>query len=384
MHVLYVPSWYPKSDDDTAGSFFREQAHSLRQSGMNVGVLAPIERPYYASWTPSRSFEGAIEKGIPVLRFQTPHPFPKLLSPNVWSARPTLIRAFDAYIQRWGRPDVLHAHSLFPAAYYCEFLSQTYGIPFVYTEHRSLMHLSTSALSLRQQRRIVESASARIGVSRGHADHLASRFKMDPQTWLDIPNLLPPIVESSGFVDSRDSRRFLVGHLSTLDPVKNIPSLVRAFSRAFADTDDVELWIAGDGEQRNHVRQMVEQSGKAHQIRLLGKLQRHEVPEFCGSLDLFVLPSLSESFGVVLTEALSQGAPVISTRTWGGEYIVGPGDGELVPVNDDDALVESLRRAYAHRESTSERAKRRQRTIARFGKDTFVSAYQDIYEKAIR
>lgn len=341
-----------------------------------------MERPYYASWVPNRLLKGSVEKGIPVLRFRTPHPFPKLLSPNAWSAQPTLISAFDAYVNRWGMPDVLHAHSLFPAAYYCEFLSHAYGIPFVYTEHRSLMHLPTSVLSLRRQRQIVESASARIGVSKGHADHLASRFKMDPQTWLDVPNLLPPIVESSSLVDSRDTRRFLVGHLSTLDPVKNIPSLVRAFSRAFADNDDVELWIAGDGEEWNRVKELADQSGKAQQIRLLGHLQRHEVPKFCGSLDVFVLPSISESFGVVLTEALSQGTPVISTRTWGGEYIVGSGDGELVPIADDDELAESLQRAYMRRESSGERAERRQRTISRFGKATFTRTYQEIYEKA--
>lgn len=384
MHVLCVPSWYPKSDDDATGSFFREQAQALQQSGMKIGVLAPAERPYYASWIPNRLQDGSVEDGVPVLRFSTPHPFPKLLSANAWSARLSLTRAFEAYTRRWGTPDILHAHSLFPAAYYGDYLSYTYGIPFVYTEHRSLMHLSTSHLSLYEQRRIVENASARIGVSRGHADHLASRFKMDSQSWLDIPNLLPPVMENNDFSDLRATNTFAVGHLSNLDSIKNVASLIRAFERAYADNDNVELLIAGDGEQRDHIRALAESSSKASSIQLVGGLRRDEVPEFCGALSVFVLPSLSESFGVVLAEALSQGTPVISTRTWGGEYIVGPGDGELVPIDDDAALVNSLRRAYVSLETSSTRAERRQRTLARFGKDAFVSAYKNVFEKVTR
>lgn len=384
MHILFVPSWFPQSPTDTAGSFFREQAQALRRHGENVGVLAPSELPIQHSLYPQQNFHGDVEDGIPVLRFDTLHPFPRTLRANSWASQPSLRKALASYIRAWGKPDVLHAHSLFPAAYYCDFLSKEYGIPFVYTEHRSLMHLPRSKRSLQEQRWVTERAAARIGVSRGHSEHLANRLEMHPQQWKTIANVLPAIAEHSFPQPHLDSScPFTIGHLSVLDPVKNVASLVRAFTNSFSKQDHVRLVIAGDGEDRVRLQEMVHNFGRSHQVDFLGQLRRDEVAQFCASLDVFVLPSISESFGVVLMEALSQGTPVIATKTWGGEFIVGAEDGELVPVGDDDELAMALIRARASRPDRAERETRRARTIDRFGERRFVESYRRVYLEAI-
>lgn len=82
-------------------------------------------------------------------------------------------------------------------------------------------------------------------------------------------------------------------------------------------------------------------------------------------------------------EALSQGTPVIATKTWGGEFIVGAEDGELVPVGDDDELAMALIRARASRPDRAERETRRARTIDRFGERRFVESYRRVYLEAI-
>ena len=42
MHILLIPSWYPKSQNDVSGVFFRDQALALNEYGHKVGVIAPL------------------------------------------------------------------------------------------------------------------------------------------------------------------------------------------------------------------------------------------------------------------------------------------------------------------------------------------------------
>ena len=44
MHVVVLPSWYPKSETDVDGIFFRLQAQALQRKGLKVGVIAPLFR----------------------------------------------------------------------------------------------------------------------------------------------------------------------------------------------------------------------------------------------------------------------------------------------------------------------------------------------------
>jgi glycosyltransferase involved in cell wall biosynthesis len=62
--------------------------------------------------------------------------------------------------------------------------------------------------------------------------------------------------------------------------------------------------------------------------------------------NVFVLPSRFESFGVVLIEALATGCPLIASRSGGPESIVNNNNGFLVPVEDEDALSEAMKRMY--------------------------------------
>jgi len=50
MHVVVLPSWYPKSETDVDGIFFRLQAQALQRKGLKVGVIAPLFRSLRTEW----------------------------------------------------------------------------------------------------------------------------------------------------------------------------------------------------------------------------------------------------------------------------------------------------------------------------------------------
>jgi glycosyltransferase involved in cell wall biosynthesis len=117
---------------------------------------------------------------------------------------------------------------------------------------------------------------------------------------------------------------------------------MQAAARLAADGHEFQIVCAGDGEA--FITAEATRHGVADQVRCIG--WQRQLGEFLESIDLLVLPSVKESFGLVLIEAMAHGKPVLSTRCHGPASIVIDGEtGYLVPIGDADALAEGLRRA---------------------------------------
>jgi glycosyltransferase involved in cell wall biosynthesis len=97
------------------------------------------------------------------------------------------------------------------------------------------------------------------------------------------------------------------------------------------------------------VRRRIIASGLPDRIRMLGALDPQAVGAVYASADLLVLPSRAEPYGMVVTEALARGVPVVCSGVDGLPEALGrapSGDlpGELVPPGDSEALARALRR----------------------------------------
>ena len=385
-HVLMVPSWYPKDEDDAHGSFFREQAEAMSQAGLKMGVLALSQNALYRTFHPaSPKFDVREENGLTVLRGSVNTHFPFQRSLNTRLARRRLRAAWNAYVAENGRPDVIHAHSLYPGAFYAKALSDMYGVPFVYTEHRTLNHLPARSKAAKlAERRVAAAASSRHGVSEGHATHLSERFGGLP--WAYTPNLLPDFKSATRTTESeRSDVQFTFGHLSILDPVKRVENLIEAFARLHEEDETVRLLIGGEGEESAALVAQVSLLGLGDSVSFLGSLTRDQVADFYSKIDAFVLPSVTEAMGVVQIEALAAGVPVISTRTWGGETVArDERDGLLVDIDDVDQLLDAMRSMRSVAEGVGEREARTQRCVERFGTEAFVERYRHIYTTAAK
>jgi len=112
---------------------------------------------------------------------------------------------------------------------------------------------------------------------------------------------------------------------------------------------------------------------------------RNDIPEILSALNMLVLPSLSESFGLILVEAMAAGVPVIATYSGGPEDIVEPGIcGLLVAPKDSSALSKAalsiLKNPEKAREMVSSAKKRAQEI---FSLDTQVNKIEAVYNQLI-
>ncbi|MCX6145060.1 MAG: glycosyltransferase family 4 protein [Ignavibacteriales bacterium] len=138
----------------------------------------------------------------------------------------------------------------------------------------------------------------------------------------------------------------IVGVLGRLDPQKGQEEFLRSLPSVLERRSDVCYVIAGDetqGEEgyRDYLVDLTEKLGVAEHVRFLPFTEN--VAEFLAAIDVFVLPSYSETFGLLLIEAMAMQKPVVATSAGGVPEIVENGwDGILVPPRDERALATAI------------------------------------------
>lgn len=129
--------------------------------------------------------------------------------------------------------------------------------------------------------------------------------------------------------------------VGTLKPVKDFPTLLRAFAR-LRESVPAKLLILGEGDERKRLEALADSLGIADSIEMPGFVA--DTRPFYSAADLFVLSSEAEGFGNVIVESLEQGVAVVSTDCPSGpREILDDGKyGTLVPIGDVDVLAEAM------------------------------------------
>jgi glycosyltransferase involved in cell wall biosynthesis len=134
-----------------------------------------------------------------------------------------------------------------------------------------------------------------------------------------------------------------VAFVGTIEPRKNLPTLVTAFGRLARDHPDLRLaLVGGDGWGSVAVRDAIAASGIATRIIRTGYVENAVVPALFRRSDCAVYPTLEEGFGVPALEALACGAPLVTSTGSALAEVVGDAAVTVDP-NDVDAIAGALR-----------------------------------------
>lgn len=119
-----------------------------------------------------------------------------------------------------------------------------------------------------------------------------------------------------------------LGAMGRLSAEKGFDLLIQAVSELNAEGVPCRLKIAGEGDQKNELKQSVAQSENQRNVELLGQIS--DVKTFFERLDVFVLSSLREGLPNVLLEAMALGVPVVSTRVAGIPRLIETGENGIL------------------------------------------------------
>ena len=147
----------------------------------------------------------------------------------------------------------------------------------------------------------------------------------------------------------------------------------------------VELSIIGTGPFEPELRQMVDEMGLGDRVRFLGFVPNEELPRHYRRSDIFVLPSETESFGLVFAEAMSCGLPIAASNVGGIPETVRDGvDGLLCPPGQPLALRENIQRLISSVDTREEIShSQRERVLENYTWDQIAARYADLYRSVL-
>ncbi len=173
----------------------------------------------------------------------------------------------------------------------------------------------------------------------------------------------------------------LIVFLGRLAPVKGLELLIAAL--AALPLPEARLVLAGPEDRRGYQRRLqalATESGVSARVLFTGALYDEEKAAALRAANAFVLPSLSENFGVAAAEAMACGTPVIVTERCGIAEIVA-GQGGLVVSADADALRDAITRVLTDAELTVRFRRQAPRIAAELSWDEPVQQMEAIYEE---
>lgn len=133
----------------------------------------------------------------------------------------------------------------------------------------------------------------------------------------------------------------VLGMVCRLVEVKGITYALQAMERLTSMYDNLHLAIVGDGPLMHDLKHEVAERGITDCVHFMG--WREDVPEIMAGLDLLLITSFSEGFGLVAIEAMSKRVPVIANNVSAlPEVIVHQETGILIPPKNVDALVDAI------------------------------------------
>jgi phosphatidylinositol alpha-mannosyltransferase len=247
-------------------------------------------------------------------------------------------------VRRWltaGDFDVLHVHEPFTPSLSLLAVLAAKQEPIVATFHTAMTRSRALQAASGLLQLVLEKITARIAVS-----HLARKVQVEHLgggAW-EIPNGVAVARYASaepmpGWPGPGGTIGF-VGRFT--EPRKGFPVLVEAFGRIAADRPDLRVLVVGHGEVEDVLAEVP--AWVSERIVFLGPVSEADKARMLRSVDVYVAPNTGgESFGMILTEAMAAGAPVIASDLDAFRRVLDGGRaGELFPVGDSAALAQCL------------------------------------------
>jgi glycosyltransferase involved in cell wall biosynthesis len=369
MNILLLTHSYPDNKNSWRGSFVRDQAKALSNSNRVVVIYFRVD---YDHFNPFSCLEVS-----------------KINTGNLTEYTLTVNRSLPVYNQvnylfRTNRfikkeilgsfkPDIIHSHLVYPAGFLGTLLQRKLKIPGVITEHSKVSNYFRSWLHKKFVMYSLAKTSGIIAVSESLKNELVN---LSGRPVSVIYNFVD--VEQFHMASNHESI-INIGFLGGLgNNNKGLDLLIHALSLLKKDT--YKLHIGGKGKLSEKYMSLAEESGIAQNCVFYGEIPRARIVEFYSKLDLFVLPSRYETFGIVLIEAMACGIPVIATRCGGPEEIVSKNTGLLIAKENIPQLTEALRNMIDHPRSYDKQTIRNY-AAEKFGKKMFVEKITRFYNE---
>ena len=252
------------------------------------------------------------------------------------------------------------------------------------------------ALRIQVEGEIAQQADLLIGSTPDEADDLIRLYGADP----DRVHVVAPGIDLVTFqpFDRAEARRKigygpgrLLLFVGRLERLKGVDVAIRALA-LLRDRDHADLRLIvlgedvrdGDESEKERLKAVASASGVRDRVDFLGTVAHHELPYFYAAADVCVMPSYSESFGLVALEAQACGRPVVASGVSGLRSVVRDEvSGYLIADHDPAIYAERIGRLLSDPELAQQMGKRGRLLAQRFSWTRTADRLGNLFEGAI-
>ena len=303
------------------------------------------------------------------------------------------------------KPDVIHSHHPFLVGSTALRIAHTHEIPLVFTHHtkyeeythyvpgdsdalkRFVIKLSTNYANL---------CDLVFAPSESIAEMIRERGVITPI------KVIPTGVDLGRFKQANGNQfrkslgisnnAFVVGHLGRLAKEKNLEFLansVIAFFKKYKDEDNLCFLLAGEGPMKQTIIDLFAMHKLSDKLFTVGILNFDNVPDAYQAMDVFAFSSKSETQGMVITEAMACGNPVVAIDAPGVREVILDGiNGRLLQVEDENEFADALNWIYSKsKDKKDQLIKNAKRTAIEFSMqrsaDKALEKFQELKQKTL-
>lgn len=377
MYILIIARGYPSKKYKMNGIFEYDQAKALAKMGHKVVYTAVDARSIVKkrNW----GFESFKRDGIHIEVLNIP------LGKLSWYFNDinkfSLKVLYQKIAKNYGIPDIIHSHFIRPSYTTARALNKL-NIPMIMTEHYSGINNDKIGYNLLKLGKYTYPKMNKvIAVSEYLAKNIEKNFNI-------VCEVIPNIVDTSTFNFNfstnikKDNRKFTFISVGNLRPIKRMDLLIKSFNEAFNTNDNVELYIYGDGPEKEKLQRMIKNYNLSNKVYLMGLADRKQIARKMVESDCFILLSKRETFGVAYIEAMAMGLPVIASMSGGPESFINKSNGIILDKTDINSVANAMKQIcnkihYYNRDHISKQI------INKFSPEAIGQKLTDIYSNIL-
>ena len=369
MRVLQFGKFYPP-DIGGIEVVIEDLTIALNTNGIKCDVLCSNSKKEYK--------EEILPCGAKIMRCAS---FGKLASTSI---SPQMIFKLKEIIDNY---DIIHMHLPDPMANVALLLANYKNKKIIIHWHsdiirqKNLLKIYTPLLT-----KLLKIADCIIGTTQKYIDE-SSFLKSFSDKCIDIPigvdkqSLLNKNINKDSIIQFPKNKKVIFS-LGRLALNKGFEYLIE--SAKYLD-DDYVVYIGGSGALKENLESLIQQNNLNNKVFLIGKVSRHNLQHYYSNCHIFVLPSIQESYGIVLIEAMSFKKPVICTKLFpsGNDWInQNNKTGLVVESKDSKAIACAIKKIESNYEFYANNAY--QRYLSEFTQDKMINSIINLYNKLLQ
>lgn len=177
----------------------------------------------------------------------------------------------------------------------------------------------------------------------------------------------------------RHSRPYILSY-GRLIYDKGYDLLLAAFAQVSTEFQNVDLLIAGSGEEKSSLERWALEMGLDGRVHMCGQATPEEIVGLLNGCSLVVLPSRRETFGIVALEALAAGKPVLATKVGGLPEVLGEGKTVKMVEPTVDGLAAGLHDYLMHLDELRQQGEQNRQRAAHFTWERMIEEYLSVFQ----